>query len=67
VVVRYDPSDRKERAVYVPEANTARSSEDVRERFVCRARCSVVDKKRGDQMATFAKEKGARRRRGKRE
>jgi hypothetical protein len=42
VVVRYDPSDRKEIAVYVPEANTAKSSEDVRERFVCRARCSSV-------------------------
>jgi putative transposase len=46
VVVRYDPSDRKEIAVYVPEANTAKSSEDVRERFVCRARCSSVTRER---------------------
>jgi hypothetical protein len=40
---------------------------DAIEKHQARVVMVVVDKKRGDQMATFAKEKGARRRRGKRE
>jgi len=43
-VVRYDPSDRREIAVYLPEANTAGVAEEVRERFVCRARCWEVSR-----------------------
>ena len=42
VVVRYDPSNREEIAVYVPELPLANALEDVRERFVCRARCWEV-------------------------
>ena len=38
VVVRYDPADLSEIAVYIPDPQVAQDSEYLRERLVCRAR-----------------------------
>ncbi|GHO72292.1 hypothetical protein KSD_00630 [Ktedonobacter sp. SOSP1-85] len=63
VVVRYDPSNREEIAVYVPELPLANALEDVRERFVCRARCWEVGREgiRAQICQTLGREREASR------